>query len=123
LLAATVHWIAIIFAILMSFAAIFYLGPSVRQHWEWITPGSLIGTSIVLIASLLFRVYVQSFSNFDKAYGSLGGVMIMLMWIWIMGIIVLVAAELNAVIREAAQQSLRADPIQPPESKAHATAT
>ena len=84
-----------------SFALTFYVGPDADQHWEWITPGSLVGTILFLIVSLLFRVYVQNLANYDKTYGSLGGVMVLLFWFWISSVVMLSAAQMNKVIEEA----------------------
>ena len=72
-----------------------------RPAWEWITPGSLIGTLILLCVSLLFRDYVQNRANYGATYGSLAGVVILMSWLWICCIELLAAAELNKVIEDA----------------------
>ena len=101
LLATLVQWLVVTFAVLLSFTLTFFFGPDAEQHWEWITPGSLIGTIIFLVVSLLFRVYVQNFANYDETYGSLGGVMVLLFWFWISSVVLLSAAQMNKVIEEA----------------------
>jgi membrane protein len=58
-------------------------GPDADQPWEWTTPGSLIGTLILLCVSLLFRVYVQNWADYSATYGSLAGVVILMSWLWI----------------------------------------
>ncbi|MBV8610060.1 MAG: YihY/virulence factor BrkB family protein [Singulisphaera sp.] len=101
LVATAVQWLVVSIAVLLSFALTIYIGPDADQHWEWITPGSLVGTFFFLIVSLLFRIYVQNFANYDKTYGPLGGVMVLLFWFWISSVVLLTAAQINKVIEEA----------------------
>ena len=87
--------------ILFSFALTFYVGPDAQQRWEWISPGSLFGTILFLAFTYLFRLYVQYFGNYDQAYGSLGGVMILLLWFWVSSVVLLTAGQMNKVIENA----------------------
>lgn len=100
-IASAVRSILVVVALLLSFSLLFYLGPDSRQRWEWITPGSVVGTAAFLGAAALFRLYAQNFGNYDKTYGSLGGVILLLVWLWMMGHVVLAAAAINASIRDA----------------------
>jgi membrane protein len=100
-LATAIKWMIVFAMVLLSFALAFYVGPDAEQHWEWITPGSLVGTFLFLLASWGFRVYVQNWGNYDKTYGSLGGVMVLLFWFWLSSLILLGAAEMNKVIEHA----------------------
>ncbi|MFO0909373.1 MAG: YihY/virulence factor BrkB family protein [Isosphaeraceae bacterium] len=119
LLATLVQWIIVSVMVLLSFALTFYVGPDADQRWEWITPGSLAGTVGVLVASLGFRIYVQNFTDYNKVYGSLGGVMILLFWFWITSLILLAAAQANKVIEEASplgkKYGQKVDPTEPPD--------
>jgi membrane protein len=101
LLATAVQWLVVAVAVLLSFALAFYVGPDADQRWEWITPGSLLGTVAFLAASYGFRVYVQHFAEYDKTYGSLGGVMVLMFWFWISSLVLLTAAQMNKVIEDA----------------------
>jgi membrane protein len=87
--------------VVLSFELVFYIGPDAEQRWEWITPGSLLGTVVFLGASFGFRIYVQHFSSYNKTYGSLGGVMVLLFWFWISSLVLLTAAQMNQVIEDA----------------------
>ena len=87
--------------ILISFSVANYFGPDAEQRWEWITPGSLIGTLVILCVSMLFRFYVQNWGNYSASYGSLAGVVVLMSWIWISSVVLLAAAELNKVIEDA----------------------
>src|SRR5207247_1814021 len=78
--------------ILLSFAVATYIGPDADQRWEWITPGSLLGSLVLLCVSLLFRLYVQQWGNYSATYGSLGGIVVLMSWLWLCSLDLLVAA-------------------------------
>lgn len=99
--ATLVQWIGLTFTVLMSFALTFYVAPNAEQRWEWITPGSLMGTVLFLALSVLFRVYVQNFAHYGRTYGSLAGVMILLFWFWISTVVLLGAGQMNKIIEDA----------------------
>jgi membrane protein len=100
-LATAVHGFAVFLMILLSFAMALYFGPDADQHWEWITPGSLLGSLVLLCLSLLFRIYVQNWGNYSATYGSLGGIVVLMSWIWLCSVALLAAAALNQVIEDA----------------------
>ncbi|MHB1557820.1 MAG: YihY/virulence factor BrkB family protein, partial [Isosphaeraceae bacterium] len=87
--------------ILVSFALALYFAPDSDQCWEWITPGSLIGSVVLLIVSVGFRVYVQHWGNYSATYGSLGGIILLMSWMWLCSVLLLAAVELNKVIKDA----------------------
>jgi membrane protein len=94
-------YFTVLVMVLLSFALTFYVAPDADQSWEWITPGSIVGSLLFLFATLLFRIYVHNFANYDKTYGPLGGVMVLLFWFWISSLILLGAAQVNKIIEEA----------------------
>ena len=75
--------------------------PTPDRPWEWITPGSLLGTLVLLGVSLLFRVYTQNWGHYSATYGSLAGIVLLMSWLWISSVVLLVSAELNQVIEDA----------------------
>ena len=96
-----VQWFVVLSIVLLSFALSFYVAPDADQRWEWITPGSLVGSFAFLLASLGFRLYVQNLANYDRTYGSLGGVMVLMVWFWISSMVLLSAAQMNKLIEDA----------------------
>jgi membrane protein len=100
-LVTLVQWAVVTVMVLFSFALSFYVGPDADQRWEWITPGSMIGTLVFLLVSFGFRLYVQNLANYAKTYGSLGGVMVLLFWFWLSSLILLTAAQVNKLIEDA----------------------
>jgi membrane protein len=91
------EWPILLFGLLGAFAAVLYLGPNVAHpRWRFLTPGSLAAVIVWLAASGLFAVYVASFGSYNKAWGSLAAVIIMLTWLWLSALALLLGAELNA---------------------------
>jgi len=101
ILATVLHGLTVLVMILLSFALALYFGPDADQRWEWITPGSLLGSLVLLCISLLFRAYVQNWGNYSATYGSLAGIVVLMSWLWLCSVVLLTAAELNKVIEAA----------------------
>lgn len=97
-----VEWPLALLFVVMAFALLYYWGPDVKQQWTWITPGSLIGVLLWIGASMLFRVYLHFFNSYSKTYGSLGAVIVLLLWLYISGLAVLMGGEINSEIENAA---------------------
>jgi membrane protein len=95
------QWPVTIGAMFFSFSVVYYFGPSVRGHWHWVTPGAALGVATWLLASIGFRVYLKFFNSYSATYGSLGAVIILLLWLYITGAAILMGAELNSVIEDA----------------------
>ena len=93
----TAQWPLLIAGLLFAFAAILYVGPDVdHPRWRFVTFGTVISVVIWLLASGGFALYVSQFSSYNKAWGSLAAVIIMLTWLWISGLALLFGAEVNA---------------------------
>ena len=97
-----VQWPIALFFVMMSFALLYYWGPDTEQQWQWITPGSVVGVLVWIGASLLFRVYLHFFDSYSKTYGSLGAVIVLLLWLYISGMAIMVGGEINSEIENAA---------------------
>src|SRR5579862_5553999 len=90
----------------LSFESLYYWAPDWKErHWRWLTPGTTIGVVGWLIASLGFRVYIHYFNTYTVAYGSLGAVIVLLMWFYISGLMLLLGAEIDTVIGAAPGQA------------------
>jgi membrane protein len=97
-----VKWPVILVLVSLVFAVLFWAAPNVRQpRFRWLSPGGLVAVLVWLVASVGFGFYVAHFSSYNKTYGSLGGVIIFLVWLWISNIAVLFGAELNAELARA----------------------
>jgi membrane protein len=92
-----VEWPIMIVALLGAFATLLYLGPNVDQpKWTFLTPGAILAVVVWLLASGAFAFYTSMFSSYNKAWGSLAAVIIMLTWLWLSALALLIGAELNA---------------------------
>jgi membrane protein len=90
-------WPVLLGLVILIFAVLYYSTPPVKlPSFKWITPGSVLALVIWLVASAAFAFYVANFGSYDKTYGSLGGVVVVLVWMWITNIALLLGAELNA---------------------------
>jgi membrane protein len=106
LLARVCGWILAAMFLALSFAAVYYWAPDLRvRQWHWITPGATLGVLGWVLASLGFRMYLHFFNSYSVTYGSLGAVVILLMWFYITGLMLLLGAEFNSQLEAAAVEA------------------
>jgi membrane protein len=84
-----------------SIALIYYYAPDAEQDWVWLTPGSILATTLWLMASLGFKFYVANMGFYTETYGAIGGVMVLMLWFYLSGLVILIGAEMNAEIEHA----------------------
>jgi membrane protein len=105
-------WPVLLVIVAMTLALLYWACPNVRQpKFRWLSPGAALAVAIWLIASGGFAVYVANFASYNKTYGSVAGVIVFLVWLWISNIAVLLGAELDAEIdrERAIRQGVPAD--------------
>jgi len=95
------RWIIVLGVLLLAISFIYYLAPARRTDFGFISAGSMLATVLVVITTLGFNFYVDNFSRYNVLYGSLGTLMIVLIWIYLNAISVIIGFELNASIRNA----------------------
>jgi membrane protein len=97
---ATLRWIIIGVSLLLGLAVIYRLGPDVNVKFRFISPGNVVATILIALASIGFRLYVLEFGkNYNATYGSLGAIIILMIWLYLAGIAILVGSEINALLR------------------------
>jgi membrane protein len=106
-------WPVMLAVVVVMIAVLHYASPNVKlRGFKWVTPGSIVAVVVWLIASAAFAFYVANFGSYDKTYGALGGVVAMLVWLWITNLALLFGHELNAErerSRELAEGKTRAE--------------
>jgi len=96
------QWPLALAFMLLAFALIYYFAPDLRdQHWKWLTPGSAVGVALWLLVSFAFKAYLHFFDSYSKTYGSLGAVIVLMLWLYLTGLAVLIGGEVNSEIEDA----------------------
>jgi membrane protein len=90
--------------VLVGIALVYYVAPATQQHWRWVTPGSAVALVLWLGMSFTLRWYVANFADYSATYGSIGGVILLMLWLYLTGVVLLVGAEINAEIEHAAAE-------------------
>jgi len=101
ILLESLRWVIIIALLLMAISSAYYLAPAKRGQFRFFSAGSMVATFLILISTLGFNFYVDNFASYNALYGSLGTLMVVLMWIYINAISLLIGFELNASIHVA----------------------
>jgi membrane protein len=119
-------WPALILIVSLMFSILYWAAPNVRQPgFRWLTPGGVVAVVLWIVASAGFALYVANFGSYNKTYGSLGGVAVFLVWLWISNIVILLGAELNAELERgreldaglaAAEEELQLPPRSAPKT-------
>jgi membrane protein len=95
-------WPVIVLIVVTMLGVLYYVAPNVRQRgFRWITPGGILGVLVWVVASAGFALYVANFGSYNKTYGSLAGVIVFLVWLWISNLAVLLGAAFNAELERA----------------------
>jgi membrane protein len=92
------RWPVALFFMVLAVALLYYFGPDAGQPFRWITPGGFIAVLFWVLASVAFRFYVSNFGSYDETYGSIGAVIILLLYLYISSLTILFGAELNATL-------------------------
>ena len=92
------RWVIIVLALLLAFALVYYLAPNVKRPFVIITPGNLTATFLLIAASLGFRLYTSNFVDFGATYGSIGAVIVLMLWLYMAGFVILLGAEINVAV-------------------------
>jgi membrane protein len=98
------RWPVIFLLVSLGIALVYYHAPDAEQEWIWLTPGSILATLLWIAASLGLQMYLKVAGSFNETYGTLGGAMVVLLWLYVTGIAILVGGEMNAEIEHASPE-------------------
>ncbi|MDQ4120294.1 MAG: YihY/virulence factor BrkB family protein [Acidobacteriota bacterium] len=103
---AVVQYVIALCFVLLGFALIYYFSPDLKEHhWFFVTPGSVVGVGLWLLISFGFRIYLSYFNSYSATYGSLGALIILLLWLYFTGLAILIGGEINSEIENAAAEA------------------
>jgi membrane protein len=92
-----IRWVVLFAVAILGLAIVYRFAPDRKEaQWKWVTPGSLIAALLWLGGSLLFALYVRNWGSYGETYGALGGVIVLLMWFYLSGYVVILGAEVNS---------------------------
>lgn len=98
-----VHYIIGVGFMFLGLEVIYFFGPNVKgQKWKWVTPGSLVGVIMFILSSVAFTLYLQFSGGYSATYGALGAVIVLMLWLYLLGLAVMTGGEVNAEIAAAA---------------------
>ena len=100
------EWPLLLVIIMMGFAALYRYGPArAKPQWRWVSSGAVAADTLWITASVAFTIYVANFNSYDKTYGSLGGVVILLAWLYLSAFVALFGAVINAQSEKQTRKS------------------
>ena len=101
------RWLLVVFIIMLSMALLYHLGNVPRERYakrfKIFTPGAILATGLFIVATIGFNVYIRNFSRYNALYGSIGTLIILLLWLWVVAIVILCGNDLNMSIKLAAE--------------------
>jgi membrane protein len=99
-----VGWILTVVAVITLFSVFYYLGPKRESpKWQWVSIGGVAGAALWIAVSLIFGFYVNNYGNYSKTYGSLAGVIVLILWLYLSSLAVLIGGELNSELERRAR--------------------
>src|SRR5438445_616013 len=99
----------VVVLVTIGVTVVYYLAPDAEQKFRWVTPGATLAVLLWLAMSYGLRLYVSHFADYNATYGSIGGVILLMLWLYLSGAALLLGAEINAVIEQAAAERGAAD--------------
>jgi membrane protein len=106
---AGLRWVVLWLLVVFGLSVVYRYAPNrEKAQWRWVTSGSAVAATLWIIGSLLFSLYVQNFAAYGETYGTLGGVVVMLMWFFLSGFVVVLGAEINSELERQTERDTTA---------------
>jgi len=100
-------------AVSLAHALLYYVAPNAEVPFKWITPGGFGATVLILVSSVGLNLWVTNLGRYDQVYGQVGAIMVLMLWLYVTGLMVLIGAEINAVLARAAEERNEIKIVQP----------
>lgn len=97
----SVRFLLMLLVVMLIITVLYNYGPAKRREWRFISPGAILATVLIIVSSIGFSFYVSNFSQYNKLYGSIGTLLVILLWIYINALVLILGFELNASIASA----------------------
>jgi membrane protein len=107
------RWVGAFLAVSLAHALLYYVAPNAEVPSKWITPGGFAATVLILVSSVGLNVWVANLGRYDQVYGQVGAIMVLMLWLYVTGLMVLIGAEVNAVLARAAEERKDTKIVQP----------
>lgn len=115
-------WLVVLIVLLLAFALIYNFAPNHEAfQWKWLTPGAVIGVGLWILLTIGFRVYLQYFDSYAATYGSLGAVIILLLWLYLTALVILTGGAVNAILDE--ESGVKKEALDPKQGTEEETGT
>lgn len=101
------RYILLVLVVFISISLLYYFGPADRKLFKFFSPGSILATVLIVIGSELFSFYISNFNQYNKLYGSIGTLLVILIWIYINSLILIIGFEFNAGIAAAKREHIK----------------
>jgi len=89
------RWVILLGLLLIGFSLMYYLGPNTKTRFRLFAPGNIMAVGLLILASVGFQIYVKNFGNYAATYGSLGAVIVLMLWLYLAGFVILLGSEIN----------------------------
>jgi membrane protein len=101
----TIEWTSILLMMVLAGELIYNLLPChIKLKWQWITPGSIVAIILWLILAGVFRLYLENFNNYNRTYGSLGAMIILMLWLYLTALVILIGGAINSIVSEISSE-------------------
>ena len=98
------RWVGAFLAVSLAHALLYYVAPNAEVPFKWITPGGFAATVLILLSSVGLNLWVANLGRYDQVYGQVGAIMVLMLWLYVTGLMVLIGAEINAVLVRTAEE-------------------
>jgi membrane protein len=107
------RWVGAFLAVTLAHALLYYVAPNAKVPFKWITPGGFAATVLILVSSVGLNLWVTNFGRYDQIYGQVGAIMVLMLWLYVTGLMVLIGAEVNAVLARMTEERKDTKIVQP----------
>lgn len=108
-----VRWALAFLTVMLALAVLYYLAPDAKLPFKWITPGGVLATILMFVASVTFSFYVSRLGSYDQVYGQVAALIVLLLWLYVTGLTVLLGLELNAVVARRVERERNFEVVGP----------